>query len=464
MSIFNSDLGTEKILEVIRNRKAHIHFIGVLGAGMLPLAELLSGRGLFVSGTDRDTEREGILIPEGIVIRSITEGELPDIAVYTLALDAEDAELVFAREREVPCVSRAELLGALMLEYPVRIGVAGTHGKSTVTAVFDALFSSAGIEHTTISGAKLPSGSALYVGGDEAFIFEACEYKNSFLSMHPTVAVITNIELDHADFFHSEEEIYSSFERWGSYASELVIIGEGKYSSRLSKLIGGRAYVYGNTEACDVRYYNVGFSDTGMDFSVSIRGVELGDFSISTYGEHNVKNATAAIAYASVTGIPMDRVRSALEGFCGIERRLELLGTIGERAVYYDYAHHPTEIYSTLSTLKSMHKSVTVIFRPHTYSRTAALFSDFVKTLSVADSVILLGIYPAREEPIEGVTASALADSIGHRAVSLNANEAVNYCLHNTKGAIVLMGAGEVDIPKLRLLEKINEEKQNKSI
>ncbi|MBQ7362943.1 MAG: UDP-N-acetylmuramate--L-alanine ligase [Clostridia bacterium] len=455
MSLYNSNVGQEKIKRIITSQGAHVHFIGILGAGMAPLAELLAARGVFVSGSDRDVGKREVTPPRGAVIASISALRPPDIVVYSLAVPENDREIRLAREMSVPVVSRAELLGAVMLSYPKRIGISGTHGKSTVTAIFDLLLSGAEIPHTTVSGAELTSGSPLVIEGDDAFVFEACEYRDSFLSMHPTVAVITNIELDHADYFRDEEHFYSSFERWAESARDLVLIGEGRYSSRLAKRIGERAYVFGSSDECRFRYFDVEFCDTGMDFSFIAEGKLLGRFHISAFGEHNVKNASAAVLYAYLTGIPMNTVRRALSTFRGIGRRLELLGYKEGRAVYYDYAHHPTEIECTLSTLVRIYGSVTCIFRPHTYTRTAALWREFAEALSIADNAVILDIYPAREEPIDGITSSELAREIGSSAVYLNFSEAANYCLHNAKGAIVLMGAGEVDSVKRELLESI---------
>lgn len=462
MSIYASDAGREALRKILNKSGAHIHFIGILGAGMSPLAELLHLHGCRVTGTDRDIDVRPSDIPEGAVISRIQELSPPDAVVYTLAVGECDAELLYARKRGIPTVTRAELLGAVMLSYDRRIGISGTHGKSTVTAIFDAVLRSADIPHTTVSGAKLPSGSALFTSGGEVFLFEACEYRNSFLSMSPTAAVITNIEFDHPDFFRDEEHFYSSFETWAMSARDLLLIGEGKYSARLSSKVGKRAYVYGESGECDFSYSEVEFSDTGTDFSFNIGEKTEGRFHISALGLHNVKNAAAALSYAALSDIPMEAVRSALSGFRGIGRRLELLGYIADRAVYYDYAHHPTEIVCTLDTLKRHFGKVTAIFRPHTYSRTAALFGEFRDALARADSAVILDIYPAREEPIEGVTAERLAEAVGESAVHLDFSLAVSYTLSFTEGAVVLMGAGEVEALRRELIDLIENDEKNK--
>ena len=456
MSIFGMQSGREALKDILKDKENHIHFIGILGAGMSPLAELLCLSGYRVTGSDREINIRPSDAPRGAVIAKLYEISRPSLVVYSLAVPEEDGELSLARRLGILTVTRAELLGEVMLSYQNRIGISGTHGKSTVTAMLDAVLAGAGIPHTTVSGAKLPSGSALNVTGDGAFLFEACEYRDAFLSMSPTAAVITNIEFDHPDYFRGEEHIFSSFSSWAERARDLVLIGEGKYSERLSLKIGKKAYTYGEGENCSFSYSDVEYRTDGSDFTFRIGKQAEGRFHISAIGLHNVKNATAALAYAALSGIKTEDAAAALSGFSGIGRRLELLGYIGGRAVYYDYAHHPTEIRCTIEALKPREGRVNCIFRPHTFTRTAALFDEFVSSLSLADSSVILDIYPARETPIEGITAQRLAEEIGDGAIYLDFSCAVSYLLSHTEGAIVLMGAGEVENIRLELLNKID--------
>ena len=460
----NCSFGIErkKAEEILKEKGVRIHFLGILGAGMSPLAELLVLKGYRVTGTDRDADIRPSDIPKGAHIMPASSGEPPRLIVYSLAVPPDDPELLYAVEQGIPTLCRAELLGAVMLPYPVRIGVSGTHGKSTVTAIFDTVLSRSGLPHTTVSGAKLPSGSALNASGDGTFLFEACEYRNSFLSTSPTVAVVTNIELDHADFFRDEEHFYTSFECFASSASDAVLIGEGRFSDRLASYIGRRAFIYGESLNSDFSYSDAEFSDTGMDFSFNIGNANMGRFHISAYGIHNVKNAVAVLAYCSLFGISLDTARDALSAFHGIERRLELLGYIDGRAVYYDYAHHPTEIECSLRTLKEIYGHICCIFRPHTFSRTASFLSDFGRALRIADSSVILDIYPAREAPIEGISAERLQEEVGDSAVYLGFDSVVPYVLRSTEGAVVLMGAGEVEKIKKELSALINKDKNKR--
>ena len=459
MSLFHSDLGCDKIREIINRENAHVHLVGILGAGMLPLAGLLVKMGVRVSGRDRNEGNIGTVLPCGASIAPITEENIPSLLVYSLAIPRDDAELVLAEQMGIPKVSRAELLGALMLDSRRRVGISGAHGKSTVTALTDILLSRCGIPHTTVSGAPLATGESLSVSGIDTFVYEACEYKDSFLRTLPTVAVITNIELDHVDYFKDEEAVYTSFERFAASASELVIVGECEYSPRLATAFPNKVYVYGESCKCDFWYDDVTFGDAGEDFSLYFRGELLGRFHLSLQGEHNVKNAMAALSYAFLSGIPLDVAGDAIKDFRGAGRRLELLGYIGGRPIYYDYAHHPTEIKCTARTLNRLHGSAGCIFRPHTYTRTAALFEEFVESLSLFESSVLIDIYPAREDPIDGITSWALASSIGSKAVYSSFSRALECALSKDVGATVLMGAGEVDEIYKEIMGKIEKSK-----
>ena len=454
MSLFNSNLGSEKIRRILKRRNVTVFFSGVLGAGMLPLAELLEKRGVRVFGNDRrDYAGEYSFLPVTMPLSSVPRA---DLAVYSLAISEDDADIVEAKKRGIPLVSRAELLGAVMHDYPIRIGVSGTHGKSTTVAMLDTIMRASAMRGVTLSGAELPGGGALSSDGDGFFLYEACEYKNSFLKTHPTVAVITNAELDHTDFFGSDEDIARSFAEFAMSATDYVIIGnDSPLSARILELIGNNAYTVGKGIDADFQYKISAKSDTGCRFELLFLGVSLGVYSLLAFGEHNVANASAALAAAYLCGVDIKRYGCALESFSGIPRRLELLGEISGRSVWYDYAHHPTEISAAIRSLRAREGKVCCIFRPHTYTRTASLWDNFAGALRLSDSSIILDIYPARETPIPGIDAVHLANAVGVGCVYQNFDSAVNYCLQNTSGAIVLMGAGEVEDIKNELLALI---------
>lgn len=454
MSLYNSDFGCERVAELLMGKDVRVHLIGALGAGMSPLGTLLRDKGVYVTGYDRNMDK--VAMPEGVVKSSLSDLCDVTLAVYSLAISEDDKEITTARERNIPLVSRAELLGAFMLPYERRIGVSGSHGKSTTTAILDHILFCGGKSPTTVSGALLTDGAGFRRGGGSIFLYEACEYKDSFLRTRPTDVIINNIELDHTDYFHSTEELKESFFEFSSMASGFTVIGDdGGIARSIYEDIKERAVLVGSSEDCDFRYTDVEFFDTGARFSLKYKDKYIGSFENSLIGEYNVKNTAVALSMAYLMGVDINKMSKEIKSFRGISRRAELIGYINSRAVYYDYAHHPTEIREFLSAIKLKHGSVSCIFKPHTYSRTAGLWRDFVLSLGIADHSVILGIYPAREEPIEGITSYALAKEIGESAVSLDEDEAIAYCLSRSTGSIALIGAGDVEDVKEELLKLI---------
>lgn len=433
-----------------------LHFLGVLGAGMLPLSELCHRLGAYVTGSDRAYREQMAGKYPHISFCPLRQGSSADLVVYSLAIDEGDPELMLAREMGIPTVSRAEMLGFLMLSYNHRIGVAGTHGKSTTTALVSTVLSACGKMPTTLSGADLPSGGSFLVGERDYFVFEACEYRDAFLSMHPTGAIINNIEIDHTDYFKDEKQLQSSFLSFADKCNEHILIGtDTPLSEQLASELP-RAYTFGSGEKNDFLYNITARTGDSCTFTLYHRKSRIGEFEIGTFGEHNVKNAAGALSLCYLYGADISKACEALSLFRGIPRRQELLGYIGgTRAVYYDYAHHPTEISATVTALKERHGNVTVIFRPHTFTRTRSLFEGFAAALSAADRTVVLDVYAARTEKTEGVGSRELAMAT-NGGVYLDFDSAVSYCLQNTLGAIVLMGAGDVDIVKERLKEYID--------
>lgn len=445
IKIEKSDIDIEHRLKEKLPRK--IHFSGIGGAGMTPLAMLLSEQGFSVSGTDL-TESDNVrrLRARGIEIdvphsKRLSQGA--ELLVRSLAVPDNSPELEYSRAEGIPVWSRAELLGAVARLHGKTVAVAGSHGKSTTTAMLDCIFTSLSLGQTTVSGAKLSDGETLRIGDGSLFLCEACEYRRAFLNIKPNVALITNIELDHTDTYGCEEEIYSAFLQFAESA-ELVVLGtDTPLSRRLSLESHTRVVRFGDGEA-DFSLESFSQGGRGSSFRVRWAGGE-DEINLSVPGIANAKDALGAYALCMTLGLPRESVKWALSGFSGIDRRLELIGYIEGRAVYYDYAHHPTEIINTISTLKELHGRVSVLFRPHTYSRTSALFEDFVTSLGLADFVTLVEIYAAREENLSGVTSEGLARAIGSRAVCMDSERALSYMLSSTEGAIVLMGAGDID-------------------
>ncbi|MBQ8689743.1 MAG: hypothetical protein IJ515_05210 [Clostridia bacterium] len=448
MSENHSNVGKSKIMKIINAASAHVHFLGVGGVGMSALFRLSEYFGISASGSDASHgEYVDALLNTGARV-SITSGEcLPEnttLLVYSLAVSENDPTLRKARERGIVAVSRAEYLGAIMSCYEKCIGIAGSHGKSTVTAMLSHIFSFGKKQPTTLSGASLGiGGSQLQIGALDYFICEACEYKDSFLHFPLDTCVFLNLEYDHVDYFHSFDSLKASFLSAMKGAGKSIVCSDDRALSELCDELNRPLVTFGKKMGADYRYEITSGKPRAMSFVLYYKNKPLGEVTLSLLGEFNVSNATAAIACAMEHGIPFDDCRRALVDFRGIDRRLEVLGSLDGRRVYYDYAHHPTEIREGIKAVKSdTGGKITLIFGAHTYSRTKALWNDFVRELREADFVFLTEIAGIRESVIEGITAEALASAIGAEVIE-SYSELVGK-LRETEGAIIIMGARDM--------------------
>ncbi len=455
----------DKIDKILSQGGSRVHFVGVSGVSMSSLARLSIISGAEVSGSDRDLgERTHELVALGAHIypghsaENITEGT--DLVVYSGAISESNAELIRAEELGIPTVTRAEFMGAIMMPYKDKIGVSGTHGKSTTTAMLDAIFSAAGKNPTTLAGEDLPDlGSSLRVGGKDTLIYEACEYKDAFLMFTPTVALALNMEMDHVDYYKDIGQLRTSFAKALSLASDFVLLNEDDENLfKIKTKITSRVITFGTGERCDYRYSILSFGDLGHTFQISRKGKTLGIFKLPLMGAFNVTNAAAAAIVALERGISPKVIEEALKEFTGIKRRLELVGNHLGRPVIYDYAHHPTEIRASINTVRlNCHEEVTVIFKPHTFSRTRHFWREFRLALELADYIIITDIFPARENPIAGITSENLAKAIGPRAIYCKDGEVEEIVDLYTHGSILVMGAGDLEDVKNRLIRSGEE-------
>lgn len=451
----------EKLRKITETRTARVHFVGIGGVSMFSLARLALLGKVKISGSDReDSKRVRELASLGVEIMIGHKKENvhgATIVVYTHAIAEDNCELVEARALQIPTVSRAEYMGALMMGYTNRIGISGSHGKSTTVAMLDAILSLAGADPTVLSGAELPIGEPLKVGSKDLMIYEACEYKDSFLHFAPTISVGLNLELDHTDYFKSIGDMKNSFKKALGKATKLAIInGDDPNFSSFIKTLNTKAVTFGLGEKNKYQYFITSFRDRGYSFVLTKFGERVYDFDLNIPGVFNVENAVAAIVTALEYGIDKETIAEAIASYRGIPRRMEYVGMRFGRRVYYDYAHHPTEIRATINALKVYtHDLVTVIFKPHTYTRTKSLWEEFRMALTLADHVILTEIYPAREEPIEGIDSRKMALEVGARAVFLPDEDVLPYLDEKTHGTIVIMGAGELEHIKNDVLNKL---------
>ena len=486
MSTPNTHEGPARInacLKTCADRGGSVFFIGVGGVMMSSLALLTARGGFPVFGSDRArTAVTDTLTAEGIrVLYGHTAENIPDgcrLVVYTVAISEDNPEYRAALERGIPCVSRADYLGALMTDYTRRVGVAGMHGKSTCTSMCAQILLDAEVDPTILSGATYtPMGGAYRLGDSkEHFLFEACEYMDSFLDFNPTVAVLLGAELEHVDYFKDMEQITESFARFASLtgADGVTVVNlddcNVMESARraLDRGKTGRLVTFSaeGDPAADFRAESIRMERGLPCFELIARGECLGTVSMAVPGRHQVINALAAAAAMDACGISPKSILSGLAHYCGAGRRMEYKGTVNGAKVYDDYGHHPTEVKATLEGAKTLcgaeseEGHLICVFQPHTYSRTAALYGEFLTAFDAADKVIFMDIYAAREDNVYGVSSAGLAHDINQLipdkadfcATPHDAAEAIR-SLAKEGDTVVIMGAGDVIKVTERLFE-----------
>jgi UDP-N-acetylmuramate--alanine ligase len=447
----------------------HIHFVGIGGIGMSGIAEVLLNLGYKVSGSDlreTDTTRRlrqlGGEIQTGHRAENITS---PHVVVISSAVKKDNVEVVAAREKQIPVIPRAEMLAELMrLKYGVAI--AGAHGKTTTTSMVATVLAAGGIDPTVVIGGKLNSlGSNAKLGQGEFLVAEADESDGSFLKLSPTIAVVTNIDEEHLDYYRDINEIKDAFlafiNKVPFYGVAILCLDQKHIQSLIPK-VEKRYVTYGMSAQADYRATDVTLLPMGSKFRVVNHRGDLGWFEIAVPGMHNASNSLAAIAVARELDIDLEVVRKALRGFSGVQRRFQVKGEAKGVLVVDDYGHHPTEVRATLAAAKGVGRRVVCLFQPHRYTRTKHLLEEFFTAFNQADRVIIMDIYPAGEQPIAGVTALAVCEGIkgyGHKdAVHIAGREQVVEHLQRilAPGDLLLtLGAGDVWKLGEAVLEKL---------
>ena len=439
----------------------HIHFIGIGGISMSGLAEILLGAGFQISGSDskpssltNHLEELGAKVFYGQCAENISDTY--HCVVYTAAIHPDNPEYARCVELNLPMLSRAELLGQIMKNYKTAIAVSGTHGKTTTTSMFSSVLLAADTDPTISVGGILEAiGGNIRVGKSQNFITEACEYTNSFLSFYPTLSIILNIEEDHMDFFKDLEDIMNSFRRFAQRLPKdgiLIINKEIKDYEKVTEGLECKVITYGMDPSCTYHAENITFNAQGYgEFDVMHHHANLGHITLSVPGMHNVSNALAVIAASRKLGISMECIQAGLLGFGGANRRFQYKGNLNGVTIIDDYAHHPTEIRTTLEAAKNYpHREIWCVFQPHTYTRTKAFFKEFAQSLSLADHVVLADIYAARETDTLGMSSELLqkeiaalgADSYYFPSFAEIEEFLKSHCIHGD--LLITMGAGDV--------------------
>ena len=439
-----------------------LHFIGIGGIGMSGIAEILLNEGFKISGSDRAlsevTERLqnlGAITFEGHRASNIANDV--DTVVYSSAVQPDNPEILEAQQRKIPIVRRAEMLAEVMrLKYG--IGIAGTHGKTTTTSMTSLVLMEGGLDPTVIVGGKLSGlgGTNARLGHGEFIVVEADEYDRSFLSISPTVAVLTTLETDHLDCYRDLEDIKSAFIQFANkvpfYGFIVICLDEPALLDIMPNLSKKKIITYGLNPQADVQAVDIRHKGNTTTFMLIRGNRELGIITLQVPGKHNVQNSLGAIAVGLELGVPFEKIKSGIEKFAGVYRRWEKKGEVNGIAVYDDYAHHPTECRATLSGVKSgWRRRVVCVFQPHLYSRTRDFYEDFGKSFLLSDVLIVTDIYPAREEPIQGITGELIvnaAKQFGHKDVHYVPDKkqipAFLRSVVKNGDIVITMGAGDI--------------------
>jgi len=452
-----------------------VHFVGIGGIGMSGIAEVLLNLGYKVSGSD--VKPSPVTDRLGGMGAAIFAGHGPDnvagadVVIVSSAITRDNVEVVAAHQRHIPVIQRAEMLAELMrLKYGIAIG--GMHGKTTTTSMVAAVLAAGGLDPTVVVGGRVDAmGSNARLGKSQYLVAEADESDRSFLKLSPILAVVTNIDREHMDCYRDMKDVRNAFREFMDrvpFYGMVVACNDNEHLRRLLPTVQRRILTYGSREGSDFRISNVRLGPRENNavlssFRVCYRGAEFGEFYLRVPGEHNVENATAAIAVGVGLDVPVERIREALENFNGVDRRFQRLGGANGVTVIDDYGHHPTEIRATLAAARQCgFRKVHVIFQPHRYTRTQLLMEEFATAFHDADSLFVLDIYPASEPPIPGITSELLTNRIancGDReavyvssfadAVKLAASAA------NPGDMILTLGAGSVSQLGPRIIEQL---------
>lgn len=441
----------EKLGQILE-KEQNVYFIGIGGVSMSSLAEISYKAGYKTAGSDRtlsaitaSLQAEGITVHEGHDAKNC-EGYT--VFVYNAAIHEDNPEYKYAQDNGFYLIRRADYLGYAATFYKISIGVAGTHGKSTSTAMLGEALTAAGLDPAVLNGAVMPKyGSPYKRGKKDCICFEACEYTDSFLSFFPTVAVVLNAEFDHADYFKTRERYVGSFKKYISQSPSAVVNIDSHGAKKAAEGYTGKLLTCAVRQSADVTAANIVMTDSFAGFDVMYKGSVYMHLSLSVGGMHNVYNALCCAAVCIMIGADPEKAAEGISSFTGVARRFEYKLTYNGADIFDDYAHHPDEIKATLSVARQRVKGrLYVAFQPHTYTRTRDFYGDFVKSFTDCDEVIFCDIYAARETDTLGMSAQKLAEDVPNGTYKGGFDEVAAYLksvLKKGDGAVI-MGAGDI--------------------
>ena len=441
-------LNSKKITEYLTPGH-HVHLVGIGGVSMRPLGLVLKGMGMEVTGSDMNASvSTDELIGQGIPVaigHRAENIEGADCIIRTAAAHNDNPEIAAARAAGIPVFERAQAWGEIMKSYRNAICISGTHGKTTTTSMMTHILMEADMDPTVMIGGYLPLLHAGHrVGHGDTIVLESCEYCDSFLNFFPTLAIVLNVEADHLDYFKDLADIQKSFHKFASLAT-FGVVANGDDPHTVQAMEGIDYVSFGLGEGN--RIHSANMHPDWRHFDVICDGKFYCHLDMGVLGRHNAMNALAASAAAWMMGIPGETVSRGIQSFHGAGRRMEFKGKFNGADVYDDYAHHPDELRATLEAVRSMgYKRVVLAFQPHTYSRTKALFDDFVRELKKADVVVLAEIYAARERNTIGISSAQLAEQIPGAVYCETLPDVTAYLRENVREGdiVVTMGAGDI--------------------
>ena len=439
-----------KNLDNIKN----IYFIGIGGSGIFPLAHILKEKGFNISGADI-YESDTLQKVRNLGIKVYTEHKEDningqDLIVFSAAIKETNPEIIAAKKMGIPIVERSVMLGLLFNKYKNSVGVSGTHGKTTTTSMITSVLIDSGKKPTSVIGATLQKiGGNSCIGDSDIIVAEACEYVDSFLKLTPAISVITNVEADHLDYFGNLENVIKSFKKYALQTSELVIYnGDDLNATKAVENIHKKLISFGLSENNDCFAKNITFGKMqNAQFDIINNNKPVAHINLSVPGKHNIYNALAAYIVCSCLGVNKEDFEKSITDFKGAHRRFEILIQKNGITVADDFAHHPTEIKSTLETASKMgFKRVIAIFQPHTFSRTSMFQKEFAEALSIADKVIVSDILPVREVNVYGVKSTDLTDNIKNSHYIPTFEEICEFVIKNAQSGdlILTLGGGNI--------------------
>lgn len=441
-----------------------IHFVGIGGSGMCPLAEILHNEGYEITGSDMnesDTLERirsyGIHITMGHFAENVNGA---DLVVYTAAVKLDNPELVSARTQGIPAVERCIMLGAVCANYERSVAVSGTHGKTTTTSMLTQILTMCNFDPTAIIGGKLPFlGGNSRIGKSDIITCEACEYVDTFLHLYPAISIILNVDADHLDYFGTLDRVKQSFAQFASQTSRVLIVnGDDFNTMEAVKNVNKPKVTFGFEKQNDYYAVIIGENKVCDTFEIHHGNQTLATVTLKVPGKHNVLNALAAATASFILGASPEGVAKALGEFTGAHRRFEILGSFNGITVADDFAHHPTELQATLEAAMGMgFKQVWAVFQPHTYSRTAMLLDDFARVLSIPNHTVLSEILAVREKNTYNIYAKDLADKIDGCVWFETFEEIADYVTKNAKSGdlIITIGGGNVYMCANQIVDKL---------